>query len=65
MELQTIQKLKTSKKKFVYKNGATHITLDDLTAPSYQEVTNQIKKRVGDRPALPEGLAKGIGLLNR
>lgn len=65
MELQT-RKLKKNlsdkpvkKRKFVYKNGSTHITLDDLSAPSYQETMGDIRKKVGERPALPSDLPKG------
>lgn len=57
MELQTIKK--SRKSKFVYKNGSTHITLDDLSAPSYEEITSSIKKKIGERPTLPLDLPKG------
>ena len=50
---------KIKKKKFVYKNGATQITLADLTAPSYQEVISKIKKRIGEMPKMPQDLTKG------
>jgi ribonucleoside-diphosphate reductase alpha chain len=67
MELQTKQTSKTKDKqslaskaeKFVYKNGATQITLDDLSAPSYEEITTKIKKKIGERPAMPKDLPKG------
>ena len=70
MELQTKQTLKKLNKKkfvymnkvhsnFVYKNGSTHITLDDLSAPSYEEIITKIKKKVGERPLMPKGLPKG------
>jgi len=58
MELQTRQ-LKGKKSKFVYKNGSTHITLDDLSAPSYQKVMADIKKKIGEMPSMPDGLPKG------
>lgn len=58
MELQTAKTTK-KKNKFVYKNGATHITLDDLSAPSYEEIMSDIRKRVGERPELPNDLPKG------
>jgi ribonucleoside-diphosphate reductase alpha chain len=58
MELQTRQ-LKRKKSKFVYKNGSTHITLDDLSAPSYQKVMADIKKKIGEMPSMPDGLPKG------
>lgn len=43
----------------MYKNGETHITLDDLVAPTYEEIMNKIKKKVGNRPNLPKDLPKG------
>ncbi len=59
MELQTQQVSKKQKKKFVYKNGATHITLADLTAPSYESIMTEIRKKVGEMPALPKDVPKG------
>jgi ribonucleoside-diphosphate reductase alpha chain len=59
MELQTTQKPRRKNTKFVYKNGATHITMDDLSAPTYQEVTTNIRKKIGEMPKLPAGLTKG------
>lgn len=59
MELQTRHKTKIAKKQFVYKNGATQITLDDLSAPSYEEIISVIKKRIGERPNMPSDLPKG------
>jgi ribonucleoside-diphosphate reductase alpha chain len=59
MELQTKQSLKRKKTKFVYKNGSTHITLDNLSAPSYQKIVAGIRKKIGEMPKMPEGLPKG------
>jgi ribonucleoside-diphosphate reductase alpha chain len=66
MELQTKKTLKrkvtaapAKKRKFTYKNGATHITLDDLSAPSYEEIMTSIKKKVGEMPEIPNDLPKG------
>ena len=59
MELQTKQTSKIKKNKFIYKNGATQITLDDLSAPSYEEVVTKIKKKIGEKPAMPKDLPKG------
>jgi ribonucleoside-diphosphate reductase alpha chain len=65
MELQTRQLKKNlatkqvKRRKFVYKNGSTHITLDDLSAPSYQETMAGIKKKIGEMPVLPNDLPKG------
>jgi ribonucleoside-diphosphate reductase alpha chain len=69
MELQTKQVTKKRKvsssdtrsggQKFEYKNGDTHITLDDLLAPSYENIMAEIKKKVGDRPVRPSDLPKG------
>ena len=58
MELQTKQ-LKRKKKNFVYKNGSTNITLDDLSAPSYKKIIADIKKKIGEMPCMPDGLPKG------
>ncbi len=58
MELQTKTSTK-QKKKFVYKNGETHITLEDLSAPSYESIMTEIKKKIGDRPVRPDDLPKG------
>ncbi len=58
MELQTKQATKR-KTKFVYKNGATHITLEDLSAPSYEEIMVGIRKKVGTMPVMPGDLPKG------
>jgi ribonucleoside-diphosphate reductase alpha chain len=57
MQLQTVKK--TRKSRFTYKNGETHITLDDLTAPSHEEIMGEIKKKVGERPDIPFDLPKG------
>jgi ribonucleoside-diphosphate reductase alpha chain len=59
MEIQLKQKSKNSKGKFVYKNGATNITLDDLSAPTHAEISAIIKKKIGEMPGIPEGLPKG------
>ncbi len=68
MALQTIKsskrgirhnKIRLVSKPPVYKNGATKITLDDLMAPSYEEIMTEVKKKAGDRPQKPEHLPKG------
>lgn len=63
METQTTshknKKIKIKNKKFIYKNGATRITLDDLVAPSYEEIVGEIEKKIGLRPPMPAGLPKG------
>ncbi len=60
MELSVREKTTKKKgKKFVYKNGQTHITLDDLIAPSYEVIQDEIKKKIGDRPDFPKDLPKG------
>jgi len=61
MQLQTKKttKLKTVSK-FVYKNGETRVTLDDLIAPSYEEIMTSVKKIVGEKPEIPNNLAKGV-----
>lgn len=47
------------KKEFKYKNGATKITLDDLSAPLHEDVMAQIVKKIGTRPEIPSDLPKG------
>ncbi len=60
MELQTIKKTaKNKKSKFVYKNGETKVSMDDLIAPSYEEIISDIKKKVGERPQKNSELIKG------
>jgi ribonucleoside-diphosphate reductase alpha chain len=60
MELQTTRKpVKVKKSKFVYKNGETRISMQDLIAPSYEEIITEIKKKIGDRPEKNENLSKG------
>lgn len=60
MELQTHKtKRVDKKKKFVYKNGETRITMDDLSAPSYEEIMKNVKRKVGERPEKPGDLPKG------
>ncbi|MGA3291576.1 MAG: vitamin B12-dependent ribonucleotide reductase [Candidatus Microgenomates bacterium] len=63
MALQTINNKKAvrvKRRKIVYKNGETRITLNDLIAPSYQEIISDIKKKIGKRPERDENLPKGI-----
>ena len=64
MALQTIKHkkpvLKTKNKLPVYKNGETKISLEELIAPSYEEIMSEVKKKVGERPQKPEYLPKGI-----
>jgi ribonucleoside-diphosphate reductase alpha chain len=58
MELQTRQ-LKRKKKNFIYKNGSTNITLDDLSAPLYKKIMADIKNKIGEMPKMPDDLPKG------
>jgi len=65
MELQTKQlkrnlsARRAKKRRFVYKNGSTNIALGDLSAPSYQEIMDDIKKKIGNMPSMPASLPKG------
>lgn len=62
MALQTIKHTKIQKtvqKEIKYKNGDTKVTLDDLIAPSYEEITTEIKKKIGDRPERDTSLPSG------
>ncbi|KKS18690.1 MAG: Ribonucleoside-diphosphate reductase [Candidatus Woesebacteria bacterium GW2011_GWA1_41_7] len=62
MTLQTTDRKKIKKakqRKIVYKNGETKITLNDLIAPSYEEIMSEVKKKVGDRPARDPALPNG------
>ncbi len=65
MALQTTKIKKTITKhklpvKPIYKNGETKITLDGLIAPSYEEIMTEVKKKVGERPAMDKSLPKGV-----
>ncbi len=60
MEAQTVKINKKVKgKKFVYKNGETKISIDDLLAPSYEKIILEIRRKVGKRPQIPAELPKG------
>jgi ribonucleoside-diphosphate reductase alpha chain len=60
MELQTVKKtIKSRKRKFVYKNGETKVSMDDLIAPSYEEIMTEVKKKVGERPMRDPRLPQG------
>ncbi|HET7099445.1 MAG TPA: vitamin B12-dependent ribonucleotide reductase [Patescibacteria group bacterium] len=60
METQVKNKFaQVGKKKIVYKNGETKLSLNDLTAPSYEEVKKEIEKKVGTRPEMPKDLPTG------
>lgn len=54
---------KTNKKiqtrKYVYRNGETRVSLDDLIAPSYNQIISEIRKKIGERPSMPADLPKG------
>lgn len=50
---------RAGKKKIVYKNGETKLSLGDLVAPSYEYIMAEIKKKIGIRPVLPHDLPKG------
>lgn len=43
----------------VHKNGEMKIILDNLSAPSYEEVMSEVKKKIGERPLLDSALPKG------
>lgn len=61
LSLQTYKSgyARLGKKKIVYKNGLTKLSLSDLTAPSYESVIKEIRKKIGGRPELPIDLPKG------
>lgn len=40
-------------------NGKQKYSLDNLKFPSYNEIKEQIKTKIGKRPSLPKGLPKG------
>ncbi len=46
--------------KLVYKNGQTRVTLNDLIAPSYEEIMSEVKKKVGERPERDPALPLGV-----
>ncbi len=64
MALQTVKrtkkKIKASRKRIVYKNGETKITLEDLIAPSYEEIMSEVFRKVGKRPERDPQLPVGI-----
>lgn len=66
MALQTVKKKiikvkpsETKKLAPVYKNGETKITLENLIAPSYEEIMSGIEKKIGQRPERNSSLPKG------
>lgn len=68
LQTQRITPLRTSatkgqvrkiKSKFVYKNGSTTVSMDDMVAPSYQEIKSEINKKIGEQMKIPDGLPKG------
>lgn len=63
MALQTVKNKKTAPKnkvtKITYKNGETKVTLDELIAPSYEEIMGEIRKKIGVRPKIDPSLPKG------
>lgn len=63
MALQTTKNKKRTaakkQKKIVYKNGETKVTLDDLIAPSYEEIISDIRKKIGTRPERSADLPAG------
>jgi ribonucleoside-diphosphate reductase alpha chain len=60
MQVHTIKRsVKRKGKKFVYKNGETRISFSELIAPSYQEIMEEIKKKVGERPEKDSTLPVG------
>lgn len=63
MALQTIKNKKVGPKnkvtKIAYKNGETKVTLDELIAPSYEEIMGEIRKKIGVRPKIDPSLPKG------
>lgn len=60
MQLQTVRKTKkVRKQKFVYKNGETKVSIENLIAPSYEEVMTEVHKKVGSRPEIDKSLPHG------
>jgi ribonucleotide reductase alpha subunit len=66
MQLQTRRTKKITKshavggkRKIFYKNGETKIGINELFAPAYEQIIGQIRKKVGERSALPPDLSKG------
>lgn len=51
--------IRVGKKKIAYKNGETKVTLDRLSAPSYEEIIGEIRRKIGERPPFPKGFPKG------
>jgi len=60
MELQTVKKTtKAKKQKFIYKNGETKVSIENLIAPSYEEIMAEVHKKIGERPEMDSALQKG------
>ena len=66
MQLQTRKTEKTTKahavggkRKIFYKNGETKVGINELFAPAYEQIIGQIRKKAGEKPALPPDLSKG------
>lgn len=59
IQLQKIKYQKKFSKKFIYKNGSTKVSMDDLIAPSYEEIKGEIVKKIGQPMKIPDGLPKG------
>ena len=43
----------------MYKNGETKISMDELIAPSYEEIMSEVKKKIGERPERDPELPQG------
>ena len=63
MQLQTRSQTKSfarvGKRKIVYKNGETKLTLGHLSCPRYEEIIGEIEKKIGKMPATLSDLPKG------
>ncbi len=49
-----------SRKKIRFHKRYPKLTLDSIDVPSYEQIMKKVRNRVGERPALPKDLPKGI-----
>jgi ribonucleoside-diphosphate reductase alpha chain len=48
-----------SKPVYIYKNGETKVSLENLAAPTYEEIISEINGKLGNRPVKRSDLPKG------
>src|SRR3989304_5352362 len=57
---QTVQiKSKIKRANGIKPNGKSHLSLDELTFPSYEQIKAEIEEKIGKMPVKPKDLKKG------